>query len=189
MDSSRIGIVIGSYFVGALLGGALWFFFGKAILSTARACAHSLWKAFCAPRPPSADFINSGGAEGVALRSELASLEGTISSLKSAEKALPTNLAVNMETAPESELWDRSEFLQACTTCVGGLSRLLDDVLCDAFEGPGVSLRLSTALTALLRGAAEEMRMEVTARRAAMVAASAPSADKRVRDACEASAP
>ena len=51
-------------------------------------------------------------------------------------------------------LWDRLEFLAQCGSCVTQMSRLLDEHLCDSFEGEGDGERLARALRALLRGAA-----------------------------------
>ncbi len=69
-------------------------------------------------------------------------------------------------------LWDRLEFLAQCGSCVMQMSRLLDEHLCDSFEGEGDGERLARALRLLLRGAAAWAEGEAAAAGGAGEAAS-----------------
>ncbi len=155
LEASKAAIVACSYLVGLALGILVWRCMQKRVLA-----GLNYW------------FGSSGSAE----RTEIAALTRELAWLKEEAARLvaqPEQAAPSLSEAEAGSLlgggaavvaqpfsltpasqWDRLEFLAQCGNAVTQMSRLLDEHLCDSFEGEGDGERLARALRALLRGAA-----------------------------------
>ena len=166
----KVGVLIASYTTGLLLGSLAWWHMKKTVLAGLR-----FWLA------PSAE-----AAEVAALSRELTALKleaerlmaggGAVEAAEggafiSSQHDQPLLLPVGGgEEGPRftlssaaTPLWDRLEFLEQCGVCVIQMSRLLDEHLCDNFEGVNAGRRLAQALRSLLLGAAAWAQAEAAA--------------------------
>jgi hypothetical protein len=155
--SARFSLtVVGSFAFGALIGAALWRA-GVAFRGSSGAPAPGAVAAAGAAAPPP-----SAARRASAVLAEARAAEEEVAVLLRLDEPAP---------AP----WDRLEFLCACAAGVNGLAALLDEVLCDAFEGPSPGARLSRALLALFSScearAENEAHMRVVALRRAVLSA------------------
>jgi hypothetical protein len=173
LSTTKSFLVAGAFLLFLCVGAYVWHRF-RARLSTAL----SFW------------FSSRGGvphserAELAELTRELSALNAEIERL-TREPPLEADLSQTVFAAPgevvaddddslgvhnfiaEPSLWDRVEFLSRCGLCVTLMSRILDEQLCDHFDGPRSGYRLARALRALLLRAQACAGAEPDARAAA----------------------
>jgi len=152
---SRLAAAIaGSFAVGAVVGIAIW---RAGVAFRGRAAA--------------ASEGGSGGAAAAAAPAARRS-SAVLAEARAAEEEVAALLRLD-EPAPAP--WDRAEFLGGCAAAVNALAALLDEVLCDAFEGAAPGARLSRALLELFAAcearADNEAHMRVIALRRAVLSA------------------
>jgi hypothetical protein len=153
MDARNLLITVSSYGGGLILGCVLW----RLLKAPFWRCA-SFW---LSPNGSAHESVADVEAESSRLKIELSNTRHEIDVLLSQDSG-PSATAAAEEVAligadpNETTMWDRLEFLQRCANLVSSLATLLDEVVCDAFEGEALSRRLSSAVYALLRQSEEE---------------------------------